>query len=78
MELNIGVGKLLSQTFSDVGAMSTKLSENMAASQGTLKEDPSALLDLQFQLGQYNTMVELSSSISKNLVDSLKSICQKI
>lgn len=76
MDISVGVGNLLTQTFKEVGNMSSNISGNMKVE--NLKDDPAALLDLQFQLGQYNTMVELSSSISKSLVDSLKSICQKI
>jgi type III secretion protein F len=39
--------------------------------------DQMALLDLQFQLGQYNALTELTSSIGKGFTDMLKTLAQR-
>ena len=36
-----------------------------------------AMIQLNYKLGQYNAMMEMSSSILSNLTDSLKSIANK-
>lgn len=38
---------------------------------------PEQMMELQFKMGQYNTMVESLSSITKSLTDSMKSIAQR-
>ncbi len=39
--------------------------------------DPGKLVDVQFQIGQYNTMIESISSVAKSITDSMKSIAQR-
>ena len=38
---------------------------------------PEQMMELQFKMGQYNTMVESLSTITKSLTDSMKSIAQR-
>lgn len=35
------------------------------------------MLDLQFQVGQYNAMLEMVSTVTKSLVDECKQIAQR-
>ena len=37
-----------------------------------------AMIEVNFMIGQYNAMIELTSSLTKNLTDSIKSIAQKV
>ena len=39
--------------------------------------DQQALMQLQFQMGIYNTMTETLSNITKNVTDSMKSLAQR-
>lgn len=41
-------------------------------------DQQAAMIELNFQIGQYNAMMEMASSLTKNLTDSIKSIAQKI
>ncbi|MDD7022895.1 MAG: EscF/YscF/HrpA family type III secretion system needle major subunit [Aeromonadales bacterium] len=41
-------------------------------------EQTTEMIKLNFQIGQYNSMVEMCSSLTKDLTDSLKSIAQKV
>ena len=35
------------------------------------------MLDLQFQVGQYNAMLEMVSTVTKSLVDECKQVAQR-
>ena len=35
------------------------------------------MLDLQFQIGQYNAMLEMVSTVTKSLVDECKQVAQR-
>lgn len=37
-----------------------------------------ALTQVNFKMGQYNAMIELTGNIGKSMNDTLKSICQKV
>ena len=37
-----------------------------------------ALIELQFEMGQYNALVELTSNIGKSITDTAKSLAQKV
>lgn len=41
------------------------------------KIDPEQMLALQFEMGQYNTLMESISTVTKSLTDSMKSIAQR-
>ena len=52
-----------------------KMKEVMNKEGGVTQED---LLALQFEMGQYTTLIETISSISKSMTDTLKSLAQKV
>lgn len=39
--------------------------------------DPMKMLDLQFEMGKYNAMVEAASSVTKGLTDTAKTLAQR-
>ncbi len=81
MEINSagmgGFDKLIQGAAGDVQAgkneMSTAFDEYSKAEDKTL-----AMINLQFQMGEYNAKIEMLSSISKNFTDMLKSLAQKV
>ena len=52
-----------------------KMKEATSREGGVTQED---LLALQFEMGQYTTLVESISNISKSITDTLKSLAQKV
>lgn len=74
-----GLAGLINTGLNNLSSMESQLKTDMAAVSSLSSEDQTvAMLNLQFQMGQYNTMVELTSSITKSLSDSIKSISQKV
>ena len=39
--------------------------------------DPMQMLDLQFKMGKFNAMVEATSSVTKGLTDTAKTLAQR-
>lgn len=54
--------------------LQTRMSEITSSGQ---ELDQTQLLELQFQVGQYNAMLEMTSTISKALTDEAKQIAQR-
>jgi type III secretion protein F len=53
----------------------TKMDDMSKSSDGITQED---MVLLQYEIGQYNALLESVSNISKSLTDSLKSLAQKV
>lgn len=63
-----------SKAVADKGkALETKMNEIMG--QDTV--DQQDLITLQFEMGQYNAMLETLSSVTKSMTDMLKSLAQR-
>lgn len=45
---------------------------------GSGEDQQKDMIMLQFQLGQYNAMVETVSNVTKSMTDMLKSLAQKV
>lgn len=75
-----GLGSLIQSGFDSIQNQSASLKAQMSkvADPNFQGDKTTAMIELQFQVGQYNTMVELTSSITKSLSDSIKSVSQKI
>ena len=74
-----GLGSLVQQGLTNLENRTQDLQNKMTEFSKISKEDQAAqLLEMQFQVGQYNTVVELTSNITKTLSDSIKSISQKL
>ena len=57
-----------------------QLKEKMAniSSLDSTEDQQSALLEMQFEMGQYNAVMELTANLVKSLSESIKSISQKV
>ena len=55
------------------------LKADLASLEGKSGDDLTvALTQVNFKMGQYNAMIELTGNIGKSMNDTLKSICQKV
>ena len=74
----LNVTELMASLFSNVDKAGKKIVNNIngVISQGT-ELDQGTLLKLQFQVGQYNAMLEMASSVSKSLTDMMKTLAQR-
>ena len=72
------IGGFLTNSLSSIGqkgeTFQTRVKEMTAKEGGISQED---LLQLQFEMGQYNALIESVSNITKSLTDTLKSLAQK-
>ena len=64
--------------------MTTQLSTRAKTLKGNIKAalkdgdlDPMKMLQLQFDMGNYNAMVEATSSVTKGLTDTAKTLAQR-
>lgn len=78
MSIELAVNSLMSK----LGTYSQNFQGQIEeATQNITKEDGSidqeALLKVQFQMGQYNALLELTSSIGKSVTDMLKTLAQR-
>ena len=57
-----------------------KKKEKMAniSSLDSTEDQQAALLEMQFEMGQYNAVMELTANLVKSLSESIKSISQKV
>ena len=57
-----------------------QLKEIMAniSSLDSTEDQQAALLEMQFEMGQYNAVMELTANLVKSLSESIKSISQKV
>ena len=69
------VHTLMSAVQSKSGDLESKISAATSDSQKELKQED--LLTIQFQIGQYNAMLEAASSIAKGTTDMLKTLAQR-
>lgn len=69
--------------FVDGFSSMTNKAADIRAKMAEIKNDPSGdqtekMLELQMMMGQYNSMVELTSNISKSICETMKSLSQKV
>ena len=53
------------------------LKENMGLALTNGELDPMKMMQLQFDMGNYNAMVEATSSVTKGLTDTAKTLAQR-
>jgi type III secretion protein F len=72
------IGGFLNSTMNTITTKSDAFQDRMkqmsANKEGISQQD---LLSLQFEMGQYNAMIESVSNVTKSLTDTLKSLAQK-
>ena len=76
---SLGVYDALSQGFNSISSQADKIKTEMTKISSLSSEDKqTALINMQFEIGTYNSMVELTSNITKAICDTVKSISQKV
>ena len=72
------IGQLVNQGLSEItnrnDDIQSKMSAIMNKEGGATSED---MLTMQFEMGQYNAMIESLSNVTKSMTDTLKSLAQK-
>ncbi|MBI9092606.1 MAG: hypothetical protein JEZ12_25600 [Desulfobacterium sp.] len=61
----------------NVTSAATKLQTQIATALDSDDIDPMKMLDLQFKMGRFNAMVEATSSVTKGLTDTAKTLAQR-
>ena len=60
-----------------VGTSAEALNTEITKALGSDDLDPMQMLQLQFQMGKFNAMVEATSSVTKGLTDTAKTLAQR-
>ncbi|MCK9239992.1 EscF/YscF/HrpA family type III secretion system needle major subunit [Desulfocurvus sp.] len=74
---NMTISESFNQMTDQLSARATTLKTSI---QSALKDgdlDPMKMLQLQFDMGNYNAMVEATSSVTKGLTDTAKTLAQR-
>lgn len=74
----LNISQLMTTCFTNVDNAGSILATNIEdiISQGT-ELNQGELLKMQFQVGQYNAMLEMVSTVSKSLTDMMKTLAQR-
>jgi type III secretion protein F len=79
MNTQVGnIGGFLNDAMSKIGEKGEtfqKRIDEMTSREGGISQED--LLQLQFDMGQYNALIESMANITKSLTDTLKSLAQK-
>ena len=79
ISLNDSMGSIVNDGLSFIEKGAKDLKAQMAAiREGKVEDQATAMIEMQFQLGQYNMFVEATSNISKSITDTAKSLAQKV
>ncbi len=74
-----GLGGALNAGFSSIDEWTKNIEGKMQEIANSKSEDQNiAMMQMQFEIGQYNAMIEMTSNITKTISDALKSVAQKI
>ena len=74
----LNVSDLMQTCFDNINEAGKTLSKNMEALLATNEEiSQTQMLQLQFEIGQYNAMLEMVSTVSKSLTDMMKTLAQR-
>ena len=73
----MNLGQLFQEGAANIGAKGQDLQAQMKeiSKGGEIKQED--MLALQFQMGQYNALMESLSSVTKSMTDMLKSLAQR-
>ena len=70
----VNITNLFDRALETVTARGREMSDKMDNMKELSNED---MLKMQFALGQYNTLIEATSSVTKSLVDEAKNVAQR-
>lgn len=71
------LGKIFSEGMGNLSGRSADLQSKMNNILGKKDIDQGEMLELQFQMGQYNAAMESLSNVTKSLTDMLKTLAQR-
>ena len=61
-----------------IGAQLSELSQDVQNGKISSDEMTVKVMEMNYKIGQYNSLTELASNIGKSINDTMKSICQKV
>lgn len=70
----VNITNLFERALETVTTRGQEMSDKMDQMKELSNED---MLKMQFALGQYNTLIEATSSVTKSLVDEAKNVAQR-
>lgn len=74
-----GLGNAVNTGFDSISNWSQEIQSQMTKiSEGKVEDQTMAMMQVQFEIGQYNAMLEMTSNITKTISDALKSVAQKL
>lgn len=73
----VNLGEMFNNGISSISNKGKVLQEKMDALLSKEKVNPEDMIQVQFELGQYNVLMESLSSVTKSLTDTLKSLAQR-
>lgn len=73
----ININNLFTSGMNSIESRAADLQAKMDAIQNNGEVGPEQMLTLQFEMGQYNALIESISTVTKSLTDSMKSIAQR-
>lgn len=73
----LDLGRLCNQGLDNVGEKGKALQAKMEALLSQETVSPEQMMQIQFEMGQYNATLEALSSVTKSLTDMLKSLSQR-
>lgn len=71
----VNISRLFERAIETVQVRGQEMSDKMDSMKELSNED---MLKMQFALGQYNTLIEATSSVTKSLVDEAKNVAQRV
>ena len=74
---NITISKTFDNLTTQLSSRAKTLKGNITKALKDGNLDPMKMLQLQFDMGNYNAMVEATSSVTKGLTDTAKTLAQR-
>ena len=73
----ININNLFNTCVTNLNKYGETLQTEINKISGTTTIDQTKMLEIQFYIGQYNSVLEMVSSISKSLTDMMKTLAQR-
>lgn len=73
----VDLNKLFTNGLSSINTKGKELQDKIDALMSKEKVNPEDMIQVQFEMGQYNAFMESISTITKSLTDTMKSLAQR-
>lgn len=77
MSTGINIGEMFKNVSDGLNTTSSEIQSKLEAFQKKDSVNPADLLQLNFEVGQYNAKIEATSAFMKNMNDIVKSLAQR-